>query len=284
MPALTLTSSNIILELNFTMRATHTSGLSHLTCLSAASASSIRSFIAYLIQHESLPWNLQCQLVHLRSSLNKFMRIWHTFAMQTVRSFCQTNLLPLPLIYRHLWTAQFRFDFPWLINGWRHILRMQIWALSLTFLVNPSNINSSTLNMVSYIYLDPICQSQIVIKDGFLSYPEPVQEKSSYTHLLLVPSEFYNIIFIVFHSNAISGILTPIAHSTEFNYATTGQGCTPTSNKLAMPAHDVPLQTLPRASPSNWFTISQSKRHSFFFLSMHTPQECILASVVLRHT
>jgi hypothetical protein len=48
MPALTLTYSNIILE--FTMRATCISGLYHLTNLSTAPASSIRSCIANLTQ------------------------------------------------------------------------------------------------------------------------------------------------------------------------------------------------------------------------------------------
>jgi hypothetical protein len=32
-----------------------------------------------------------------------------------------------------------------------------------------------------------------------------MREGLSYTHLQLVPSEFYNIIFIAFHSNAIGG-------------------------------------------------------------------------------
>ncbi len=67
--------------------------------------------------------------------------------------------------------------------------------------VNPSKIYSSTLNTVNYNYRAPLCQSQIVFKD--------VQGESSYTCLQLVPSKFYNTIFIVFHSNEIGRHLYP---------------------------------------------------------------------------
>jgi hypothetical protein len=40
-----------------------------------------------------------------------------------------------------------------------------------------------------------------------LIFREPVHGGSSYTHLQLVLAEFYNIIFVAFHSNAIGGHL-----------------------------------------------------------------------------
>jgi hypothetical protein len=74
-------------------------------------------------------------------------------------------------------------------------------------ILNPSKINSSTLNAVNFNYRAPLWQSQIVIEDGLLIYREPMRGGSSFTCLQLVPAEFYNIIFIAFHSNAIGGHL-----------------------------------------------------------------------------
>ncbi len=73
--------------------------------------------------------------------------------------------------------------------------------------LNPSKINLSALNAVNFNYHAPLWQSQIVINDGLLIYRIPMHGGSSYTPLQLVPSEFYNIIFIAFHSNAIGGHL-----------------------------------------------------------------------------
>jgi hypothetical protein len=71
--------------------------------------------------------------------------------------------------------------------------------------LNSSKINLSTLNTVNFNYCAPLRQSQIVIEDGLLIYREPMRGGSSFTHLQLVLAEFYNIIFILFHSNAIGG-------------------------------------------------------------------------------
>ncbi len=61
--------------------------------------------------------------------------------------------------------------------------------------------------MVNYNYQAALCQSQIVIKDEMLIFNEPIQGGSSSTCLQLVLVEFYNIIFVAFHSNAIGGHL-----------------------------------------------------------------------------
>jgi hypothetical protein len=73
--------------------------------------------------------------------------------------------------------------------------------------INPSKINNTTLNTVNHNYQAALHQSQIVIEDDMLIFREPVHGGSSYTHLHLVPAEFYNIIFVAFHSNAIGGHL-----------------------------------------------------------------------------
>ncbi len=73
--------------------------------------------------------------------------------------------------------------------------------------INMSKINNTTLNTVNHNYWAALRQSQIVIEDDMLIFREPVRGGSSYTHLHLVPAEFYNIIFVAFHSNAIGGHL-----------------------------------------------------------------------------
>ncbi len=70
---------------------------------------------------------------------------------------------------------------------------------------NPSKINSFTLHAVNHNYCAPLWQSQIVIEDGLLIYHKPMHGGSSHTCLQLVPLEFYNTLFIAFHSNAIGG-------------------------------------------------------------------------------
>jgi hypothetical protein len=90
----------------------------------------------------------------------------------------------------------------WWIQAYSNDTEMSaIWDL----ILNSSKINSTTLNAVNFNYCAPLRQSHIVIEDGFLIYHEPIRGGSSYTCLQLVPSEFYNIIFIAFHSNAIGG-------------------------------------------------------------------------------
>jgi hypothetical protein len=71
--------------------------------------------------------------------------------------------------------------------------------------LNPSKINTSILNTVNYNFRAPACQSLIFIENGMLFYKEPFYGGSSYTHLQLIPQEFYNIQFIAFHSNPIGG-------------------------------------------------------------------------------
>jgi hypothetical protein len=74
-------------------------------------------------------------------------------------------------------------------------------------ITNPSKINNMTLNTMDYNYRAALRQSLVVIEDDMLIFREPVHGGSSYTHLQLVPAEFYNIIFVAFHSNAIGGHL-----------------------------------------------------------------------------
>jgi hypothetical protein len=74
-------------------------------------------------------------------------------------------------------------------------------------ITNPSKISNTTLNTVNYNYWSALRQSFIVIEDDMLILREPVRGGSSFTCLQLIPKEFYNIIFVAFHSKAIGGHL-----------------------------------------------------------------------------
>jgi hypothetical protein len=71
--------------------------------------------------------------------------------------------------------------------------------------LNPSKINTATLNTMNYNFRAPLYQSLIFIENGMLFYKEPICSGLSYTCLQLIPQEFYNILFIAFHSNWIGG-------------------------------------------------------------------------------
>ncbi len=72
-------------------------------------------------------------------------------------------------------------------------------------ILNPSKINTATLNTVNYNFRAPLHQSLIFIENEMLFYKEPICSGSSYTRLQLIPREFYNILFIAFHSNPVDG-------------------------------------------------------------------------------
>ncbi len=78
-------------------------------------------------------------------------------------------------------------------------------SITCNIILNPSKLNTATLNTVNYNFRDPLHQSLILIENGMLSYNEPICGGLSCTCLQLIPWEFYNILFIVFHSNPIGG-------------------------------------------------------------------------------
>ncbi len=76
-----------------------------------------------------------------------------------------------------------------------------------SIVTNPSLLSNETLRDINYNYHSALRKSLIVLEDGVLIYPEPIVSKGSYTRLQLVPREFYNILFIAFHSNPVGGHL-----------------------------------------------------------------------------
>ena len=99
--------------------------------------------------------------------------------------------------------ARLEFGYPQKINGSRHTPTILRCALSVTSSQTPLKISNTTLSTVNYNNRAALHQSFIVIEDDMLILREPVRSGSSFTRLQLVPKEFYNIIFVAFHSNAI---------------------------------------------------------------------------------
>jgi hypothetical protein len=73
--------------------------------------------------------------------------------------------------------------------------------------LNPSLLSNETLRKINYNYHAGLQKSLILLEDGILIYCEPIAGEQSYTRLQLVPKEFYNILFIAFHSNPVGGHL-----------------------------------------------------------------------------
>jgi hypothetical protein len=53
--------------------------------------------------------------------------------------------------------------------------------------LDPSKINTATLNTVNYNFRSPLCQLLIFIENGLLFYKELIRGGSSYSCLQLVP-------------------------------------------------------------------------------------------------
>jgi hypothetical protein len=74
-------------------------------------------------------------------------------------------------------------------------------------IVNLSTLSSNSLRDINYNYHSALRKSLIVMEDSIFIYHEPIAGKGSYTWLQLVPKEFYNILFVAFHSNPVGGHL-----------------------------------------------------------------------------
>ena len=74
-------------------------------------------------------------------------------------------------------------------------------------IANPSTLSNASLRKINYNYHSALRKSLIVLEDGILIYREPIAGTGSYTRLQLVPKEFYNVLFVAFHSNPVGGHL-----------------------------------------------------------------------------
>ncbi len=143
--------------------------------------------------------------------------------------------------------------------------------------LNPSKINSSTLNAVNHNYRALLQQywGWIVNLPQIYAW-RLIILASNWSHWNFTAS--YSLPFTLMPSAATSMLTPP---STTFASDIIGWECTPISPACALPALVVPSQTLPRANPPIWCTTFQSKRHSSSCLSMPILRESILALMVL---
>jgi hypothetical protein len=74
-------------------------------------------------------------------------------------------------------------------------------------ILNPFMINNQALAKVNHNYHRPLPKSLISVENDMLIMKEPIGGTSSYTRLQLVPLKLSNILFIVFHTNAMGGHL-----------------------------------------------------------------------------
>ncbi len=74
-------------------------------------------------------------------------------------------------------------------------------------IANPSTLCNDSLHNINYNYYSALRKLLIVMEDGILIYCEPIAGEGSHTRLQLVPKEFYNILFVAFHSNPVGGHL-----------------------------------------------------------------------------
>ncbi len=70
---------------------------------------------------------------------------------------------------------------------------------------NPSLICNETLRSINYAFHSALRRSLIVVEDELLIYREPISATGFYSRLVIVPREFYNILFVAFHTNPAGG-------------------------------------------------------------------------------
>ena len=77
----------------------------------------------------------------------------------------------------------------------------------LNFVTNPGSITNAALAVsgINFNFRNALRQSHIVLENDILIYREPIVGSESYARFQLVPSEFYNILFVAFHSNPMGG-------------------------------------------------------------------------------
>ncbi len=74
-------------------------------------------------------------------------------------------------------------------------------------IANPSTLSNDSLREINYNYHSALRKLLIVLEDGILIYRKPIAGEGSYTRLQLVPKEYYNVLFVPFHSNPVGGHL-----------------------------------------------------------------------------
>jgi hypothetical protein len=66
---------------------------------------------------------------------------------------------------------------------------------------NASLINNESLHAINYNFHLALQHLLIVVENDLLMYHEPISHTGLYVRLAIVPKEFYNILFVAFHTN-----------------------------------------------------------------------------------
>jgi hypothetical protein len=72
---------------------------------------------------------------------------------------------------------------------------------------NPLLINNESLCAINHNFHLALRYSLIVVENNLLIYPEPISHTGLYARLTIVPKEFYNVLFVAFHTNPPGGHL-----------------------------------------------------------------------------
>ena len=166
--------------------------------------------IQYSISHDSNNHNLDAAmpgrtsswlflqlyhtLVHIRDINSETVSHYHAAPPASIQTLVNGTICT-KLPSREQWIQAYRND-------------KEMCALT-TLVLKPDLINNKSLAEINHNYRGAIRNSYICIEDDMLIFKEPIGGSSSYTRLQIVPREFYNVIFVAFHTNPIGGHLNP---------------------------------------------------------------------------
>jgi hypothetical protein len=72
---------------------------------------------------------------------------------------------------------------------------------------NPSLIHNKSLHAINHNFHLALRRSLIVVENNLLIYCEPISNTGPYAWLTIVPTEFYNVLFVAFHTIPAGGHL-----------------------------------------------------------------------------
>ena len=133
-------------------------------------------------------------LVHIRDINSETVSHYHAAPPASIQTLVNGTICT-KLPSREQWIQAYRND-------------KEMCALT-ALVLKPDLINNKSLAEINHNYRGAIRNSYICIEDDMLIFKEPIGGSSSYTRLQIVPREFYNVIFVAFHTNPIGGHLNP---------------------------------------------------------------------------
>ncbi len=142
----------------------------------------------------------------------------------------------------------------------------------LHFVENPGTISQRNLNKANLNanYCQALRPSHIKLENGILIYCKPIAGSESYAHLQLVPTVFWNIIFVAFHSNPIGGHLNVFCTLHRIRLRFYWPGMFLYINKTCTSCPGCALPNQPVANQRSFYITSPSKLCFWFYTLMGT--------------